>query len=221
MIHKNEDAHTIGFLDMGEQEKSQGKKQVNPANKKKSISGLKAKKLDNSKAIENGRKAGILSAGQGDVSDIGGPSKHAGSMTNNTIWDSDALSNFAGVSGEEEIKKSKQEQAKRKEAIKEKQRQENYADSDVDLRKQSTINSLSGTDSDELKNTQPRRNLSIFDTNRDFEQIPELSPGEKSVREKKQEKSRKNEHSSRPGTLKTEDTVNRLFDALRGDNSNE
>jgi hypothetical protein len=135
-----------------------------------------AQKADNSSAIDN-RAGSILSAGRGSVSDFGGPKKHIGSQTSNSIWDSKIVESLAAKQDNgEKIKEENLQLKSNRNAIKE-ERLDNMAQAlqDTDMRKADSVASsgeFSGS-----KYSMPQNNISIFDS-AEFERIPEKTAGE-------------------------------------------
>ena len=135
-----------------------------------------AQKADNSSAIDN-RAGSILSAGRGSVSDFGGPKKHIGSQTSNSICDSKIVESLAAKQDNgEKIKEENLQLKSNRNAIKE-ERLDNMAQAlqDTDMRKADSVASsgeFSGS-----KYSMPQNNISIFDS-AEFERIPEKTAGE-------------------------------------------
>jgi len=171
-----------------------------------------AQKADNSSAIDN-RAGSILSAGRGSVSDFGGPSKHMGSQTSNSIWDSKIVESLAKKQDNgEKIKEENLQLKSNRNAIKE-ERLDNMAQAlqETDMRKADSVASsgeFSGS-----KYSMPQNNMSIFD-NADFERIPEKTAGEQ-LEKKEVVKDESWKDIKKPTT--TNDKFNKMFDDITND----
>lgn len=172
-----------------------------------------AQKADNSSAIDN-RAGSILSAGRGSVSDFGGPSKHMGSQTSNSIWDSKIVESLAKKQDNgEKIKEENLQLKSNRNAIKE-ERLDNMAQAlqETDMRKADSVASsgeFSGS-----KYSMPQNNMSIFD-NADFERIPEKTAGEQ-LGKKEVIKDESWKDIKKPTT--TNDKFNKMFDEITKNN---
>lgn len=129
------------------------------------------------------------------MSSVGGENNPAASnkfmksQTSNSIWDSDKIQRLSESMLPDGGEKIQEEKSSRAQTLKEleQQRMDALADAltSVDQRKSSFIGKLADGYEDSLHNGQIKRNLSIFDfigeNNRDFNNIPEKTAGEKMV----------------------------------------
>ena len=204
-LQKHKNSGKISFLDKvieSQMEKSSVKEDA--------IAPLKpAQKADNSSAIDN-RAGSILSAGRGTISDFGGPSKHMGSQTKNSIWDSNIIESLAGQKDNgEKIKEENLQLKSNRNAIKE-ERLDNMTQAlqETDMRKADGVSS-----SGEFRGSKynmPQNHMSIFD-NEDFERVPEKTAGEQLKRTIEKDDTWKD---IKKATTKTSDQFNRMFDNI-------
>ena len=119
--------------------------------------------------------------------DQGGPNdsitgKYMGCSKNpNSIWDSEAMQRFAQVKhGDEQIKESKQKEADRQQSLKQEQWQElQDKHSDPNQVKTGIIPTGHGNTNEVQVQNLPDNSMSIFDSHRDFENIPNQTVGER------------------------------------------
>jgi len=180
MIGKNQDMERIKFLEEAitpNEEKIENQKEANKEVEKE----IKPhKKLDNNEAVKSRFGNAILSAGQGKITDIGGPSKQLGSETNNSIWDTNVLNKL------KESKDNKEKTIESKEKINrlrnsfKQDRMDQMVESlhEVDNRKDATVKSIQERESCLGDCKLPKNNISIFDKEKDFSRVPEKTDGE-------------------------------------------
>ncbi len=211
-ISKNSDSNKINFLDQFVQSRVEDKsKQVKSRDIDKSIQSQRAKKMDNSKAIQNISGKSILSAGgyvKGGISDFGGSGKYIGCKSNNSIWDSQVIQKQAKTKGGDQvIKQSRQAiQTTRQNWQKDRMNQIVQALQKTDTRKQSSVKSLSSQVSHTPNNS--KSSISMFD-NMDFQNLPQKTAGQKMSQQKNKQK--KKDYIKNVGTKKLSDSINNLF----------
>jgi hypothetical protein len=168
---------------------------------------VKAKQRDDSwKKIENQRtkkstyndltyanENKILNAGKGEIKDNISTNKYMGYDNNNSIWDTNKISDRSKLKSNSEITK---EQKETEREIKNSFRSERLNDmleslQSTDLRKASNISSLSSQESTNHKRT---TGISVLDDSKDFSRVSGKTDGEKLVeanRKKKEERKEK------------------------------
>lgn len=117
----------------------------------------------------------------------GGPNdsmtgKYMGCSKNpNSIWDSEAMQRFAQVKhGDEQIKESKKQEENRREALKQEQWQDlQDKHSDPNQVRNVITPSGHGNNSEVQAQNLPENTMSIFNDNRDFDNIPDKTVGER------------------------------------------
>jgi len=221
MIQRNQDQNNIKFFEdaiLGKREEKlpEKKSSVDNIPEWKNIKNQKPKKSNNSKAIENYSNKSILSAGQASITDFGGPEKQIKTQTSNSIWDSTIL---------DKLSKS---QDNREKTASEKNKIEKYYQSMKQERLDEMVNALKNTETRKNANVNraaeytfdstykaPSSGISIFDSNKDFDRVPEMTHGEKVAKEArvKREKDTSWKQVSRNNTIQSmEDSfINKLF----------
>lgn len=183
------------------------------------IQEQKAKKLNNSDVINTRGDKGILSAGRsasGGITDIGGSSKHLGSETKNSIWDSEKIAKL--IDSKDNGEKIREERASL-EKVRNGLKQESLDHlaeslSETDTRKDSTVTSVGEFSGSSFKSS--KNNLSIFDTNV-FEDMAEKTAGEISAENARTAKEKDDSWKDHKGTKKMSSLVDSLFDNLTQD----
>ena len=223
MLQRNGESETISFLLEKILDKhsdpsylkysEKAKKEDHRKEEPKRASDIKpATKSNNSKAIE-GRGGQILTAGGGSITDTGGPRKHMGSITNNSIWDSGVLQNLAQTrSNDETTKEIKSGVQHLKNSMEEGRINEIVENlQNTDLRKDATIQSAGEFTERGANYKAPKNNLSIFDNNLNFERVPEQTEGERAAEESRKEKDR---IYDKRRVMSTKSMENSLFENL-------
>ena len=206
VLQRNQDAGKISFLNKNEEAKEE-----KPAEQKEAQQELKTpQRSDNSSAIES-KGNPILSAGQGTISDFGGPSKYMRSETSNSIWDSGKLEGLAKKqdSGERIKKENKQSSLKREDIRKERRDEMVESLQNTDMRKTNNVSSIGGFKGS--KYNLPQNNMSIFD-DKAFERVPEKTSGEKLAEIERNKKDDSWKDIKKPTT--TKDFFNKMFDEV-------
>lgn len=220
-LSKNSDSNKINFLDKFAEQQVQTEKVIKQQkSREKSQEELnkvaeqqKSKKLDNSKAIDNISGKAILSAGKSagnaGPSEFGGPKKHMGSLTNNSIWDTDIVSKLAETKCAQEKTKEDKIALDNVRKSAEKQRLDEMVQNlnNTDTRTSKTVNSLTPQT---IANSQtPKNAISMFG-NKEFDQIQEKTAGEKLSEEKNKQKEKPEYKVSKQQNLSG--LINSLFD---------
>lgn len=210
-LSKMQHQSKINFVDSEEEfEQIKQKENIKDAPSNDSILNQMPKKTNNNDLINSTRGSGILSAGVGTVSDMGGPNKYQGSQTNNSIWDSNILDELVDVKGnDEKIKEEKQAVEKlRKGMRKEALDQLAKSISETDTRKDATVVKSSEYNGSSYQT--PKTNMSIFDA--DFSNLPEETEGEK-ISKRANAPKEKDESWKSNGlkNTKTSELINSLF----------
>ncbi len=203
-LQRNQDSGKISFLNEITETKEE-----KVAEQKETKQELKTpQKSDNSSAIES-KGNPILSAGQGNISDFGGPSKYVKSETSNSIWDSNKLESLAKRedSGEKIKQENKQATLKRENIEKERMNEMVESLQNTDIRKADNVSSIGGFKGS--KYNMPQNNISIFD-DEEFERVPEKTNGEKLAEIERNKKDDSWKDIRKPTT--TKDFFNKMFD---------
>jgi hypothetical protein len=157
----------------------------------------------------------ILSAGQGSITDFGGPKKYIGSQTKNSIWDSDVIEKLSKSDDSgEKIKSERMESVTRREDI-QRDRLTSMVESlqNTDLRKANSVAGISEVAETTYK--APSRNISIFDSG-DFDRVPDKTAGEKAVEESRKVKDKDDSWKTIDKGSSTKSVFDTLFDKLAG-----
>ena len=223
MLQRNGESQTINFLlekilgkhnDPSQLKYSEkAKKQDNQKPEHERLSDIRpATRSDNSRAIE-GRGGQILTAGGGSIRDTGGPRKHMGSITNNSIWDSGVLQDLAQKrSNDETTAEIKSNVQHLRNSMKEDRIDQMVEDlQNTDLRKDSTVKNTGEYIERGSNYKAPQNHISIFDDKLDFSRVPEKTAGEKSAEESRKEKDK--EYDKRR-IVSTKSMENSLFENL-------
>ena len=186
----------------------------------------KAKKLDNNEAVNSRFSNAILSAGQGSITNIGGPKKQLGSETNNSIWDSGVLERIAGTpSNKEKTAEDKEEIETLRNSMKSGRIDEMVESlKETDQRKDATVTGMSEYHDRDARSYQlPSRNISIFDTKEemDFRRVPEKTAGEQSIEEAAIPKEKDESWKDIKGAPRLKNTLDTLFDNLTGNDQDK
>jgi hypothetical protein len=218
MIQKNKNSESIDFL-FGVVTGGKQEEVVEDKDTKPEVKIEKAKKLDNNEAVASRFSNAILSAGQGNITNMGGPQKQMGSETNNSIWDSGILEKLAGTpSNKEKTIESKEEIENLRNSMKSGRIDEMVeALKETDQRKDATVTGMSEyTERDARTYQLPSRNISIFDTKEemDFRRVPEKTAGELSVEEAGIPKEKDESWKDIKGAPRLKNTLDTLFDNL-------
>ena len=218
MIQKNKNSDMINFLFNvvagGEEEVVESKE-----NEKPPVKIEKAKKLDNNESVASRFSKSILSAGQGNITNIGGPKKQLGSETNNSIWDSGILERLAETPGNKEKTAEDKEEIETLRNSMKSGRIDEMVESlkETDQRKDATVTGMSEYHDRDARSYQlPSRNISIFDTKEemDFRRVPEKTAGEQSVEEAAIPKEKDESWKDIKGAPRLKNTLDTLFDNL-------
>ena len=159
-----------------------------------------------------------MSARTGDVTNIGGPKKHLGSQTGNSIWEPDRVEKLNGTKdNREKTIEDKAEIESLRKSMKAGRLDEMVeAIKATDTRTDSSILSKPSFAGSNFK--KPQSGISIFD-NGDFERIPEKTEGEKMAEEVRKapepDDSWKGIH--KPKTANR--AIDRIFDSLDSEDS--
>ena len=222
MIQRNKDYNKIDFLSAF-LDKAASKENITVKDKKQARKELQpqaATKIGDINALFDRVNADrtIRSAhgGTGET-DVGGPKKHMGMDTTNTIWNPDALEKIkADMDNKERTQKEIKDNADIRSAAAKERLDEMVKNlQDTDLRKSSTISSASPQSGETYKRIQS--SISMFDKDKNFEHIPDKTEGEKvSDRAKLKKEKDQSWHGIKP-CASTKSTVSSLFDRLLGD----
>jgi len=166
------------------------------------------KKLDDKNMVFRGKK--VMSAKSGVISDMGGPNKHLGSETSNSIWNTNTLKELKeSQDNKQKTHLAKEALKNKRDETKEKQLNQmvNALDS-TDTRKDSTVLNKASFKGSNYQISQ--NNISIFDTE-EFERVPKKTHGEKVAEEARtiKEKDGLWEKVAKPKTIN--DAINNLF----------
>jgi len=196
MAQKNHDMSTIKFLEealFGKKEEKTYEPEMKNSERAEKNSHPKewekitpAQKLNNSQAMDSRFTKSVLSAGgagQGGISDMGGPQKQLGAQSNNSIWDSGILERLSQTKcNKEKTTEEKQENLNHKNSMKQGRIDEMVSSlNETDNRKSANISQIGGYVERDGAYKPPTRNLSIFDTDLNFDRVPETTEGEKAT----------------------------------------
>lgn len=214
MLQRNSDYNRIKFLEQTKETpiEKKAEKEV----KKLDTSNLLPKKMDNAKAIDT-RGDKFLSAGMGTIKDTGGPRKYMGSMTCNSIWDSEVLKKLSEIPDNKEKTHKEVEDIRKMKKQMATDRLNEIASGlkETDVRKESNVAKISDFEKPSLYK-RPANSISIFDTlegKKDFERVPEKTAGEEMVERVKASKI-KDESWKPKNNISTSQIVNDMFDKI-------
>jgi len=215
MLQKNEKSGTISFL-FGEKKADKVEEKVAEVKEERPLS--KAHKLNNSDAINSRMPGQVLSAGQGNISDNGGPKKYMGCQTNNSIWNHEVLSKLSETPGSDEKSKDIQSNVKKLRNSMDQDRLDAMAESlkETDMRKDATVQNVGEYEERGTQYKRPQNNLSIFDTSFDFERVPKQTDGEKSAKEARKESEKDDSWKKISKAKTTKNALDSLFESLNG-----
>jgi len=210
-LHRQQAQNKILFLEgesvLEPEKKAETKVDAKPAQKLDNDFGKNPHLTDKS----------IFSASYEGIKDTGGPSKQMQVPTSNTIWDNDVLQRMANnqeLTSREKTQQDKGEIQDNRRSMQQ-ERMDALAEGlqNTELRNASNV-SKSGTHEGSNYNIS-KSVMSIFDTEKNFERLPEKTTGE-SISEKRQAEKDQKDNSWRGGSgqLSSKDVTNRLFDAL-------
>jgi len=155
----------------------------------------------------------VMSARCGSVSDNGGPSKHIKSESSNSIWNPEKLDQLRAVLGTKEKVDAEKERVRDNRRDAENQRIVELTENlqKTDQRKDSQVSSLASYGGYKFKT--PESGISMFDTEKDFNRVPEKTHGEKHAEEMHAEKAARQENAfvSRSKPVTTAEIMSRLF----------
>jgi len=214
MISRNQDMYNIKFLENQLTEKKAEVKQSQPETPTVDTVKKQTRKIDNNESVRSRFNNVILSAGSGDITDIGGPTKQMGFNTNNSIWDTDVLSRLI----DQETNKEKTQ--------KQKERIEIFRNSLKDGRIDEMVESIQSTDTSKSssvtamgeynetrKYKASNRNIGMFD-NEEFSDLPELTEGEKVSERAREQKEKDESWKDIKAATKLTNTLDNFFNIL-------
>lgn len=220
MVQRNQDQHRIKFLEdalFGKKEETPEIKKVEKkANEEwKNPENQRPMRSNNNLTINNRSGKSILTAGGGNITDFGGPKKHMGNQTSNSIWDSSIIERLAETKGNKEKTQEEKFETERYKNTMKAERLDDMVKAlqDTDTRKDATIASSAVSNKDPGYKA-PSRNISIFDTTTDFERIPEQTHGEKVASDARKVKDKDESWKKVSKSYKTKDAVNKMFEGL-------
>jgi hypothetical protein len=222
MLQKNKNSSKIAFLEEASAEQipqPQGKPEIRDAFKPSVAQKLDS--FDNLSQSKNPEKS-ILSAGNGSITDTGGPKRFMGSESHNSIWDNDKLKD---LKASEDNKEKTLKTTQRIKDIRNEMKQERMNElveglQSSDQRKASSVAKIESDDANDRNYKNPTRGISIFDS-AEFERVPEKTDGEKSAQNARAARTKDESWKTIKGTVSTKSIVDSLFSKLTGEDSNE
>lgn len=220
MAQKNQDQHRIKFLEdavLGRKEQAPEVKKAEkqPNEEWKNIENQKPTRSNNNDAIGSRSSKSILTAGNGNITNFGGPSKQLKSQTSNSIWDSGIVEKLAGTKGNKEKTLEKKEEIEKYKNSMKADRLNEIVESlrETDTRKDATVSSAGVFDKAPGYKA-PSRNISIFDNTSDFDRVPEQTHGEKVAAESRKAKEKDDSWKQVSTASKIKNTIDSIFDQL-------
>ena len=155
----------------------------------------------------------VMSARCGNIGDEGGPSKYVKSESSNSIWNPEKLDQLRAAMGTKEKVDAEKQRVRDNRRDAENQRITELTENlqKTDQRKDSQVSSLASYGGYKFKT--PESGISMFDTEKDFNRVPEKTHGEKHAEEMHAEKSARQENAfvSRSKPVTTAEIMSRLF----------
>ena len=221
MISRNQDSGRIRFLEnalFSDKEPTKSEPKISEAGGNISVPERPSTPVrsNNNKGLDMnvGANHYILSAGQGDITDEGGPSQQMGTRSNNSIWDNDVLSRIIDqTTSKEETEQQKGRIDKLRNSLRD-GRIDDMVDAikTTETRTEATV-SQSGNYFESKNYKSPKTSIGIFDNN-DFSNVPEQTHGEKVAMEARQAKEKDESWKDIRGTHKVKSTLDTFFDTL-------
>lgn len=217
-MYSQKNQHRIAFLDGKIAPAPQEKEQPN-------FDPNLSKKLNNMFDPENRLQTGnsVMSArcSEGGITDEKGSGNFMGSVSGNSIWDSEKLQRLAGDDPQKISAEAKQQVVEERKTLRQ-ETNDKLAEmlESVDQRKASSI-SPAGDQTvaeDSSRHTKLSRNISIFDClddSSDFTRLPEMTGGEKVAKSRRESQQKVDDSWRDPKKASTsKDVLNNMFDSL-------
>jgi len=177
---------------------------------------------DNNRGMESRGGRSILSAGQGSITDKGGPKKYEGSSTNNSIWDNNILQKLSeSKDSGESIKETQAKIIDHRQSMRE-ERMNNIVDSlqKTDTRKANSVSDVTSPEHAGSSYKAPKHNISIFDDVADFTRVPEKTAGEMASEESNKSKEKDESWKDIKKPESTRSMFDNLFDNITRNEKN-
>ena len=221
MINRNKDMYRIKFFEDALFNPSQKKEaevsDLPGGNIKVPLRPQRPTRSNNSNAITSRTGHVILSAGEGNINNQGGPSQQAGARSNNSIWDNDVLSRLIDqTTNKEETAKHKERIDRLRNSLKDGRIDEMVESINTTETKSDATVTQIGNYQESAKYKTPSNSIGIFDNN-EFVNVPDQTHGEKVAMEARQPKEVDDSWKNMKGASRMSKGLDNLFDILTKD----